>query len=91
LIVRIGDLDGAVLETGRTPRTFVLINVSGLSVQGYPEVPRFALDPDNFGIAQNVYVGMSAAFNELGRDNAHGAVIGGKCLVELRHLAADGR
>ena len=90
LIVRIRDLDRAVLDTGRTTRTYVLVDVSGLPIQGYPEVSRFPFDTDDFGIGQDVNIGMSAAFDELGRFNAHGAVIGGKCLVELRHLAANG-
>src|SRR3990172_3387505 len=34
---------------------------------------------------------MSAAFQELRRFNAHGAVVRGKGLIKLGHLAADGR
>src|SRR3990172_1843056 len=89
LIVRIRLLDRAVLETRGATRTYVLVDVSGLPVQGYGEVSRFPFDTDHFGIGQYLYIGMSAAFNELGRFNAHGAVIGRKCLVELGHLAAD--
>ena len=34
---------------------------------------------------------MAVTFDELGRLDAHGAVVGGEGLVELRHFAADGR
>ncbi len=45
----------------------------------------------DFGIGQDFDIGMPITFDELGRFDAHGAVIGGKSLVELGHLAADGR
>ena len=91
LVVGIGDLGRAVLDAGRAAGALVLDDVAGLPVQGDLEVARLPLDADDFGIAQDVYVGMPAAFDELGRLDAHRAVVGGKRLVELRHLAADGR
>jgi hypothetical protein len=33
---------------------------------------------------------MPADLDQLGRDNSHGAIIGGKGLVDLRHGAPDG-
>ena len=91
LIVRIGDLDRAVLDAGRATRAFVLDDVSGLPVQGDLEVSRFSFDADNLGVGQDIDIGMPAALDELRGFDAHRAVIGGKCLVELRHFPADGR
>ena len=39
----------------------------------------------------DLQVVVPADLDQLGRDNSHGAVVGGKGLVDLRHGAADGR
>jgi hypothetical protein len=38
-----------------------------------------------------LYVDVPADLDQLGRDNSHGAVIGGKGLVQLRHDSTDSR
>jgi len=48
LIVWIRDRDRAVFYTGRTTRTFVLYNVSGLLDQGYLKVSCFPFYTVNF-------------------------------------------
>jgi hypothetical protein len=40
-------------------------------------------------IAQDLDVGMTVAFHEFRRLDAHGAVVGWKRFVELRHVSAD--
>jgi hypothetical protein len=91
LIIGIRDLDRAVLYTGGATRAFLLHNVSGLFNQGNLEVFCLPFYPVNFSIGQDVYIGMSATINKLRRFNAHGAVIRGKGLIKLGHLAANGR
>jgi hypothetical protein len=91
LIKLIGIFDRAVFDAGRTTRAFVLENISGLFNQGDLKVSRFTFDTVNFRIRQDLYVGMPADLDQFGREYSDGAVIGGKCLVELGHMAADGR
>jgi hypothetical protein len=66
LIVRIRDLDRAVLDAGTTARAFVLDNVSGLFIQRDPEISCNPLDPVNFSIRQNLYVWMPADLDQFG-------------------------
>jgi len=54
-----------------------------------PTVP--FLDALDLGVGEDLDVGVPVALDELGRLDAHRAVVRGERLVELRHLAADGR
>jgi hypothetical protein len=91
LIELIRVFDRAVFYTGRTTPAFVLQNISGLSNQGYPEVSCFSFYTVNVSIRQDFYVGMPADLDQFGRKYSYGAVIGGKGLVKLGHMAANGR
>jgi len=91
LIVWILNLDRTVVHTRRATRAFALDNISGLFNQRYPEVSSFSFYPVNFSIAQDLYVGIPADLDQLGREYSHGAVIGRKGLVKLGHMAANGR
>ena len=91
LIELIRVFDRAVFDTGSTTRAFVLYNISGFFNQGYLEVSRFPFDTVNFSKGQDLYIGMPADLDQFGREYSHGAVIGGKGLVKLGHMAADGR
>jgi len=91
LIKRVRVCDRTVFDTGRTTRAFALDNISGLLDQGYLEVSGFSFDAVNVSIGQDLYVGVPADLDQFGREYSDGAVIGGKCLVELGHMAADGR
>ncbi len=88
-LVRI--LDRAVFYAGRTTRAFVLYNVSGLLDQGYPKISCLSLYTVNFSIGQDLYIRMPADLDQFGRQNSHGAVIGGKGLVKLGHMATNAR
>ena len=90
MIVWIRDLDRTVLYTGSTTRAVVLYNVSGLFIQGDLEVSCFPFYTVNFGISQDLYVGMPADLDQFGREYSHGAVIGGIGFIQLSHLAANG-
>ncbi len=91
LIKLIRVFDRTVFNTGRTPRAFALDDIPGLFDQGDPEVPRFPLDTVNFSVGQNLYIGMPADLDQFGGKYSDGAVIGGKGLVKLCHMAANGR
>jgi hypothetical protein len=91
LIIRIRDHDRAVFYTGSTTRALFLYNVSGLLEQVYPKVSCLPFYTVNFGIGQDLDIGMPADLDQFGREYSHGAVIGGIGLVKLGHMAADGR
>jgi hypothetical protein len=91
LIIGIGDHDRAVLNASSTARAFLLYDVSGLFDQGYPKVSCFTFYTVNFGIGQDLDIGMPADLDQFGSEYSHGAVIGGIGLIELGHMAADGR
>ncbi len=91
LIELIRVFDRAVFDTGRTTRAFALYNISGLFNQGDLEVPCFSFYTVNFSIRQDLYIGMPADLDQFGCKYSNGAVIGGKGLVKLGHMAANGR
>jgi hypothetical protein len=91
LVIGIGDHDRAVFYTGGTTRAFLLYNVSGLLDQGYLEVSCLTFYTVNFGIGEDLDIGMPADLDQFGREYSHGAVIGGIGLVKLGHMAANGR
>ena len=91
LIKLIRVFDRAVFYTGSTTRAFVLYNVSGLSNQRYLEASCLPCYTVNFSIRQYLYIGMPADLDQFRREYSHGAVIGGKGLVKLSHMAANGR
>jgi hypothetical protein len=66
LIVRIGDLDRAVLDADGTTRAFVLYDVSGLFIECDPEVSCLPLYIVDFSIGQDLYVGMPADLDQFG-------------------------
>ena len=66
LIIGIGDLHGAVLDTDRTTRTIFLYNVPGLFIQRDPEISRIPFDPVNFSIRQYFYIWMPADLDQFG-------------------------
>ncbi len=91
LIKLIRVFDRAVFDTGRTTRAFVLQDIPGFPDQRYLKVSWFPCYTVNFSIGQNLDIGMPADLDQFGREYSDGAVIGGKGLVQLGHMAANGR
>jgi hypothetical protein len=91
LIELIRVLDGAVLYTGRTTGALVLQDIPGLFDQGDPKVSCLTFYTINVSIGQDFYVGVPADLDQFGREYSYGAVVGGKGLVKLGHVAANGR
>jgi len=90
LVVLVGHHHGAVLHAGIAAGADIFSDVSWLLDEGDVEIPGFPFNSVDLGVGEDLYVGMPVAFDELRGLDAHGAVIGGEGLVELRHLAADG-
>jgi hypothetical protein len=80
------DLD-AVSATGAGNH----INRARVFVNSDPEVPGSAFNFFHLGQGMDPDVFVSLDIHHLGREDAHGAVVGGKRLVELRHMAANRR
>ena len=91
LIKSIGVHDWTVLYTGSTSRTFVLVDISRLLSQRYIEVSCLPYYTVNFSKGQDLYVDVPVDLDQFGCEYSDGAVVGGKGLVELGHMAADGR
>jgi hypothetical protein len=91
LIKLIRVFDRAVFYAGSTTRAFVLYDIPGLLGQRYLEASYFPFYTVNFSIGEDLYVGMPADLDQLGCEYSHGAVIGGKGLVKLGHMAPNAR
>jgi hypothetical protein len=66
LIESIRVFDRAVLHAGGATRAFVLDDVPGLFRQRHLEVTRFPGYAVNFGIRQDLYIGMPADLDQFG-------------------------
>jgi hypothetical protein len=91
LIVLVRIYRGAVLDTGRATCALVFTNVPWLLRQGHVEVSNLTFYALNFRIGENLYVWVPADLDQFGCENSHGAVVGRKGLIQLRHVAADAR
>ena len=89
-------LNGSGTWTGQYSAQVVQpVQMSSLTYRGFrvsvtvksPASPFHGVD---FRVGQDLDVGMPIALDELRGFDAHRAVVGGKGLVQLGHLAADG-
>ena len=67
------------------------IDIPRVFFYGDAEMTNFAIDLLNLGACVDGDVGVTGHVHHLGGEDAHGAVIRGKRLVQLCHVAADGR
>ena len=58
-------------------------------MQGDGEVPLLSLDCGELGEGEQLDVDVPADLDQFGRDDSHGAVVGGEGLIELCHDPAD--
>ncbi|MCX5892332.1 MAG: hypothetical protein NTW80_05045, partial [Deltaproteobacteria bacterium] len=58
-------------------------------LQGHGEAAFLAGNLLHFAQGVQLDVDVPADLDQLGRNNSHGAIVGGKGLVDLRHGAAD--
>jgi hypothetical protein len=91
LVEAIGILHRAILHAGGAAGTLVFDDVARLFGQRDRKVACLSADTVDFGVGENFDVGMPADLDQFGREDSHGAVIGGIGLVKLGHMAANGR
>ena len=84
-------VNGTDIQAGAASRAFGGIDVAGFLFQGSRKVPGLTFNILQFGKGKELDVSVPADLDQLGRDNSHGAVIGGKGLVDLCHGTANGR
>ena len=66
------------------------VDVTGFLKNFCREVPGSALQRQNLTLGDDLDVQMPADLDQFGRDNSHGAVVGGEGLVQLGHQPTDG-
>jgi hypothetical protein len=76
-----------VVATG----AFLHIDVTGMLPDGCLEMPGLPPQGDQFGISNDFDIEVPACLHQFWGDDTHGAVIGGKGLIELRHLPTNRR
>lgn len=91
LIKLIRVFNWTVFYTGSTTRAFTLVNIFGLFSQRYLEVSFFPFYTVNFSIGQDLYIWIPVDLDQFGVEYSTGAVIGGKGLVQLGHMAPNAR
>ncbi len=67
-----------------------LVHEAGLLLELQMKGPGLAVDTGELGVGVQLDVGMTTGVHQLRGHDAHGAVIGGKGLVQLGHDPADG-
>jgi len=75
-VVGVKDVDRAVFRAGSAPRALFRVNVSRSLDQGDLEVSCFSVDPFDLRVSEDFDVGICRAFDEFGREDAHGTVVG---------------
>jgi hypothetical protein len=76
-----------VVATG----AFLRIDVTGMFPDRCPEMPGLPPQGDQLGIGNDFDIEVPACFHQFWGDDTHGAVIGGKGLIELGHLPTNRR
>ncbi len=91
LIKATGDDHRADLGTITAAGALIHINVARMDPYPHREIARFPSDSEHLAIRQQLDVPMTATVHQLGADDAHSAVISRKGLIQLGHVATDGR
>ena len=87
-IHRTGRADLPALTAGGAGRQ---IDEPRLALDRDREVAGFAFQRLDLGVGNDIDIEMAPHFDQFRRNDTHGAVVGRKRLVQLRHDAADGR
>ena len=77
----IGYFNRAGRSTITAAGTFLYVNIAGKFFYPHLEVPRFSLHFLNLCPGQNLYIGMPPGINQLGCQDTHSTIIGGKGLI----------
>ncbi len=90
-IIRIRDFLGTDPDAVATAGALAHVHKPGAPAQEDLEIPGLAPDLQNLGGGLDRDQGMAGDLQHPGAEDAHGAIVGGKGLVQLRHQAADGQ
>ena len=82
-VIGVGDLFGAFFGTLAAGDAFVHIHEPRVLSQADLKISRFAGNAAHLGKRQQFDIDIPADLDQLGRDNSHGAVIGGECFIQL--------
>ena len=91
LIKAVDGVGGAILGAEAASRTLIRVHVSRPVSDRDPEVACLSSDACNLRVGQYLNIPVSPTVHELGGENTHRAVIGGKRFVKPRHDPPDGR
>ena len=83
-----GDRTG--LDATAAPGAAVHNNASSALLDFYFKIPRGPFHRFQIRIGDEFNVQVPADLDQFGRDDSHGAIVGGEGLVQLGHDAADG-
>ncbi len=91
LVIDIIHFPGAFFRARPAGNAFFHVHIAGFLEYRNLEISLFPAHFLNLGQGQELDIDMPSNFHQLGRHDAHGAIVGGKCFIELGHNAADGR
>jgi len=91
LVILIWILDRTVFNTYRATCAFVFFYISWFPYQCYMKITYLTFYLVDLCIGENLYIWMPADLDQFRCENSHGAVIGGKGLIKLCHMATDTR
>ncbi len=83
--------DRAVFDARPASGAQIHVDASGAFSYLHFEIARGAFNGFQIRVCDQLDVQMPADLDQYGRDDSHGTVVGGKCFVQLRHDAPDGR
>jgi hypothetical protein len=83
--------DRAVFNANAAACAQIHVDAPGPLSDFHFEIPGRPLDRLQIRIGDELDIQMPADLDQFGGDNSHGAVIGGKGLIQLSHGPADGR
>jgi hypothetical protein len=89
-VIFVRDFFWAFLRTQTTGNAFVRVHIAGVLEYAHLKISFFTVNGSDFGEGKQFDIDVPADLDQLGGDNSHGAVIGGECLVQLRHHPANG-
>ncbi len=90
-VVLVADRDGADRDALAAARAHIGVDEARVVVHLGAEVAGLALETGELGVGDDLDVEVPAGFDQLRRQRTHRTVVGGEGLVELRHVAAEGR
>ena len=83
--------DRTLFRTGAAAGTEIFVHIAGFLAHPELKSTHFTAHLFNLAVGQEIDFGMPTGIQQLGRENSDGAIVRGKGLVQLGHLAANAR